>query len=72
MRTQKTARHIHVPENSGCREQILIAEDLTNKLNALLLDGVRHVQVSWIEIPDHYNDPTNRGFRIIASRTSEV
>lgn len=68
MHTERTSRHIHVPENAGCREHILIAEDLANKLNALLLEGAKRVEVQWLDLPDFFHDPTNRGYRIIASR----
>lgn len=66
--TEHTSRHVHVPEGAGCREQILIAEDLTNKLNALVQGGVKRIEVRWIELPDLTNDPLNRGYRILASR----
>lgn len=65
---EHTSRHVHVPEGAGCREQILIAEELTNKLNELLRDGVTNLKVQWIELPDFTNDPLNRGYRIIAHR----
>lgn len=65
---QHTSRHVHVPEKAECREQILVAEDLTNKLNELLRDGVKRIEVRWIERPNFTNDPLSRGYQFIAHR----